>query len=319
MIARPMERKARAALPLAAAVLLSTVAVASAHAAYHPIVPKSWAGPNPKHNCVGGPLGGLSGAGGIGVYDLDSCGARMEGLAPLPLPANWRRLSTTWRGFVLIELERIERREQPIVGISRKLDENAMQGAKANTDPSGGASIWSSGDFVDDGMPGWMYDDGPGGYNEACQGKTTWGCWGHRDNILESASDPNIDIGVAEAHDDSSAAAVFADGEHDLVFTWAQELREGYPHGLPTSFALKRIRISRVSTERSGEVKVTGAALDTATALWFGHRVERHLQGSCTTESICTFALPDWVHAGRTYAISVSNPAGRSAASKMHG
>jgi hypothetical protein len=44
---------------------------------------------------------------------------------------------------------------------------------------------------------GWMYDDGPGGFNEECTPSDQSGCWGHRENILaDYGAQPALGIGV---------------------------------------------------------------------------------------------------------------------------
>ena len=100
--------------------------------------------------------------------------------------------------FVIANLERTSRGEPPMVALTKQLDAVALQGAKANADPdftgrtlSGGARVvswgsnWAGGTESALGSDdGWMYDDGPGGFNEDCTKTDTAGCWGHRDNIL---------------------------------------------------------------------------------------------------------------------------------------
>ncbi len=269
-----------------------------------PFVPASWSGPNPPANCA---------ADSGGVAALDYCGAAMEGLAPLPLPSNWASLSDPQQGFVLMNLERIERGETPLVGISATLDSYAEQGAEADTDPSFGPSIWASDDFLA-AMVGFLYDDGPGpdGFNLACTSTVTWGCWGHRDNILEDATDPSLAAGLADGPS-GDAAAVFADGYPDLNFSWASELAAGYAGGLPTIFTLTPPTISSVTSESDGEINLSGTGLDTGTAIYFSNIEDSDL--SCSDSRTCTIDIPQGLKRSTTYSVYMENAAGLSAQS----
>lgn len=75
-------------------------------------------------------------------------------------------------------------------------------------------------------MYGWMYYDGPGGFNLDCTSSDSSGCWGHRDNIL--ADDVNmIDAGAGQdSHGEHGFAALFFAQEGtpsaaQVVCTWA--------------------------------------------------------------------------------------------------
>jgi IPT/TIG domain len=273
-----------------------------------PIIPDGWSGPNPKAPCDGN-----------GVVGLDYCGAILEGLAPLTLPANWTRLSDPLRGFVLINLERIERGEVPMVGISTTLDDDAAVGADAGTDPSVspitdgvGGSIWSGGSFVQSAMPGWLFDDGPGGFNLDCTGTTTWGCFGHRDNILDYPTNSELAAGVADSPEGNSAAAVFSDEYTDFNFLWATELSAGYPQGLPTSFTLTPPTVTAVTTHGARMISITGANLDTGTTVFFSEVADAD-KLDCSTPDSCTVTVPSDLAANTIYNVSVVNPAGVSA------
>ncbi len=78
------------------------------------------------------------------------------------------------------------------------LDKLAQQGANADEDPpfpdpfpgnSGGANWAGAGNsaLLDDFY--WMYDDGPGSFNEDCPHKGDAGCWGHRHDVLNAYED----------------------------------------------------------------------------------------------------------------------------------
>lgn len=273
-----------------------------------PIIPEGWSGPNPNAECNRN-----------GVVGLDYCGAILEGLAPLTLPANWTSLSDPQQGFVLINLERIERGETPMVGISTTLDEDAAVGADTNTDPSTspvtdgvGGSIWSSGNFVQSGLPGWLYDDGPGGFNVACTGTTTWGCFGHRDNILDYPSNSEIAAGTADSPTGNSAAAVFSDQYTDFNFLWATELSAGYPQGLPTSFTLTPPTVTAVTADGAGTINISGTNLDTGITVYFSEVADAD-ELNCGAPDACKVTVPSDLAANTIYNVYVLNPDALSA------
>jgi hypothetical protein len=268
-----------------------------------PIVPDGWSGPNPTSNCTGG---------------TDYCGAAMEGLAPLPPPTNWSQLSNTDQAFVVLSLERIERGEPPLVGESATLDGYAAQGSATGDDPDGPgqeAGNWDSDSNSVAAIPDYLYDDGPGSFNEACMGTQMWGCWGHRDNILDDSNDPALAVGLADGANGSAES--FSDEFSDLTFTWAQELSEGYPQGLPSSFALTPVTLTTVRPAKGSgrSVTLSGAGLDTASAVYFAN-VKASAQPDCDNAApSCTVTVPRGLDANTTYYVYVQNPAGLSAAS----
>ena len=75
---------------------------------------------------------------------------------------------------------------------------------------------------------GWMYYDGPGGFNLDCTSSDSSGCWGHRDIILDNAVNA-VDVGVGKdsGGGDSMAALLYAaDGapsKAETVLTWAAQ------------------------------------------------------------------------------------------------
>src|SRR5579875_1157154 len=171
-----------AAVSATACALLGTAAGA-AQATVGTLPPR-----NPASDCNHASVAG----GYWGVSDIDSCRA-VEGVGQLTLPTNWRVLSPVEQGFVLIDLERVNRGLEPIVGLSAPLNQLASTAAANGVDPTfpsggfdGGGAIWAgagsalAADYV------WMYDDGPNGLdrNIACPVAGGPGCWGHRDTIL---------------------------------------------------------------------------------------------------------------------------------------
>jgi hypothetical protein len=282
-----------------------------------PIVPTSWSGPNPPTNCLvpNHPEVILT-----GIVGLDYCGATLEGLAPLPLPSNWMSLSDSQQGFVLMNLERLERGETPIVGISNTLDNYATDGANADTDPpvsfitdGVGGSIWDGGDFVTWGMVGYLYYDGPGGSNLDCTESDASGCWGHRDNILDSARNPNLAVGVSDGPDGDSAA-VISDQFTDINFSWATELEQGYMSGLPTNFILTPPSITGVTNNGNGLITLTGIGLDTATEVYFSNILDPN-QFHCASPSTCEVEVPSGLSLKTIYNVYMLNPTGLSAVS----
>ena len=188
---------------------------------------------NPVANCA--PAAAASGQPGLAVINL--CRAS-EGVGPLRLPSNWGLLTPVEQGFVLINLERVNRGLVPIVGLSPVLDQLASQGAAAGSDPSfpaggftGGGAIWAGASSIIAADYMWMYDDGPGasGSNLACPSAGAPGCWGHRDIILWKGTGGPLVAGGGYAT--SGAGASFAYvvlagyPAAGLSFTWAQELR----------------------------------------------------------------------------------------------
>ena len=189
-----------------------------------------------------------------------------EGLGPLRLNvARYNRLSVADQLFVVTNLERVTRGETPIYGLWSVLNSAAATGAREATDPvapadleSSFASIWSEAppsrtqealfaDFA------WMYKDGPltpgdDFINEGCLHAGEWGCWAHRDNILEqspgnfgSAGSLILLAGASGGVLDSRGMASLAMGfawveaipSTGIVYTWAQAVRF---LGLPSSY-----------------------------------------------------------------------------------
>jgi hypothetical protein len=282
-----------------------------------PYVPSSWSGPNPPRNCGSSPNDeSVSDTNSI-LINMDYCGATLEGLAPLTLPNNWTALTDTQRGFVLLNLERIERGETPFLGESTTLDGYAMQGAEANTDPTPpdnadwSGSNWFGGTDSTDAVQGYVFDDGPGSGNLACSDGVTWGCWGHRDNILDDATETNLAAGLADGPNGDSTM-VFGYTYTDFNFSWAAEVAAGYPPGLPDSFKLAPAEITQVRPNGNSAIAFTGSNLDTITGVWFANIADRK-NWSCSTPNSCSIAIPKGLSPNTTYDVYLLNPAGLSA------
>lgn len=129
---------------------------------------------------------------------------RLEHIATLTLPRNFAALSADEQLFVLVDLERVSRGEQPVVGLSRAANAMAQTGARLNQDPSlsnpraiprstgGWTANWAAAVSPLDANYSWMYLDGWAGKgntdNFTCTSPTAPGCWGHRNDILVNSS-----------------------------------------------------------------------------------------------------------------------------------
>ena len=121
----------------------------------------------------------------------------VEGLPAMRLPSNFSSLTAQEQLFVLTDIERVSRGEQPVAGLSSVVDAYAQAGAAAGRDPQfsfsaiASANWWGS-NWVSGALNAldanytWMYNDGYGGYNVDCPSPGAPGCWGHRDNELTS-------------------------------------------------------------------------------------------------------------------------------------
>ena len=170
---------------------------------------------------------------------------RLEGIAPMVLPTNWYRLSTSQQLFVVIDLERVDRGLAPYVGLNAELNAAAQRGALASSDPapapgfsmSAMGSTWASAGSVLEADFSWYYNDGWGGSaaqtsNYVCTSAGASGCWGHRKILLGAYTGLGCDTcelgsGFALVHGVSSytvlverprARAPFT------VFSWARNV-----------------------------------------------------------------------------------------------
>lgn len=129
---------------------------------------------------------------------------RLEHIAGVTLPRNFLALTADEQLLVLVDLERVSRGEQPVLGLSKAADAMAQLGAQKNEDPilsnqnavpgatGGWTSNWAAGVNPLDANYSWMYLDGWGGkghtLNIDCTSANAPGCWGHRNNILTNSS-----------------------------------------------------------------------------------------------------------------------------------
>ena len=169
-----------------------------------------------------------------------------EGLPPLRLPSNYASLTAQEQLFVLTDIERVSRGEQPVAGLSAIVSQYAQQGAEAGTDPhfTFGAipsSDWWGSNVVSGALNAldanytWMYQDGYGGDNVDCTSPGASGCWGHRDNELTSNYGGTLVMGAGEAPEStgletlSELLVVVADPADvpPLSYTWSDAVAAG--------------------------------------------------------------------------------------------
>lgn len=208
------------ALATAACLLLATGASAAEAATAGAVPPR-----NPASDCN---------AGDGGLAAINACRAA-EGVGPLVLPSNFSSLTPVEQGFVVIDLERVNRGLPAIVGLSAPLNSLAAAGASGGTDPAfpaggvSGGGIWAGAYSVLQADYLWMYVDGPGGNNLDCTSSNSSGCWGHRDIILwdRSAGTLVSGGGFASAGGTDSLAYLVLSGYSTarLTFSWAGELK----------------------------------------------------------------------------------------------
>ena len=130
----------------------------------------------------------------------------IEGIPTIALPDNYPSLPNDIQQFIIVNEERITHNVPPLTGILRSLNNIAMQGAIADTDPSlppsvADAANWSAVGGALESDYGYMYNDGWGGSiqntsNISCTSATAFGCWGHRYNILFNPGVP-LSFGAA--------------------------------------------------------------------------------------------------------------------------
>jgi hypothetical protein len=191
---------------------------------------------NPATNCTPAWAKLDAAAGALGL--IDYCRAQ-QGVGPVRLPSNFGRLSVPEQMLVMVDLERVNRGEAPVVGLTASLDRLAHQAAAAGTDPAiGFGDIWAGGaasaaeaDYA------WMYDDGYASSNVDCVAPAGSACWGHRDIILvDDISAPLVagagfETGRSYGGSYAFGLAGYVPGPK-LVFSWAGELRYfGVPPG----------------------------------------------------------------------------------------
>ncbi|HTX63777.1 MAG TPA: hypothetical protein VMD28_09060 [Acidimicrobiales bacterium] len=169
-----------------------------------------------------------------------------EGLPPMSLPSDYASLTPEEQLFVLADIERVSRGEQPAVGLSPLLDTYAEAGADTGDDPQFSFSAIASSDWWGSNVVSgalnaldanytWMYEDGYGGYNVDCTSPTSVGCWGHRANVLTSDFEGTLVMGAADVEQRTklqclSELFVGVQDPSDLPplsYTWAEAVAAG--------------------------------------------------------------------------------------------
>jgi hypothetical protein len=163
------------------------------------------------------------------------------------LPRNFTKLTVHQQTFVVTDLERVDRGLKPFKGLTSSLNATSHVAAVGRLDASIAApamrahgiqaygSIWAgdlgpiSADYD------WMYNDGYSksrGINLACVKPGDTGCWGHRENILNTYRHlPNLVAGAGTSTPPgASIAEILTAGSGKtpkLVYSWKQALAHG--------------------------------------------------------------------------------------------
>lgn len=205
---------ALAPLVLAAAVLAGGCAAHGALVSHNPCAhdacgqdnkPTPTAAPNPIANdtaiaaqieaaCVSGRT--VAGCESASIAGLNAARAG-EGLPADTLPVDFWSLPYDEQLFDLVNQERVSRGLPPFTKISPDANSDALLGAQRDTDPpltaadmtGPGAEVGNWAGAVSTTVEAvflWVYDDGPGSGNSACNTPAAAACWGHRDNTLEN-------------------------------------------------------------------------------------------------------------------------------------
>ncbi|MGH8981644.1 MAG: hypothetical protein ACRDWE_11625, partial [Acidimicrobiales bacterium] len=171
-----------------------------------------------------------------------------EGLPAMHLPSNFSALTPQEQTFVLTDVERVSRGEQPVLGLSSLLDSDAQTGAERNSDPGfsalrtlstydGAGANWGASRSALEVDYYWLYLDGWDGTqtsNADCTSPEASGCWAHRANILKPSQ--VMVMGVGYVPDNWNGYASYAEILVTLrsaakapptYYTWADALAAG--------------------------------------------------------------------------------------------
>lgn len=159
---------------------------------------------------------------------------RQEGVGPIVLPSNWTQLTPAEQMFVVVDLERVNRGEQPITGLNSNLDALARTGAQQGIDPVGPngftwGSVWGGWQNAFATIEMMMYDDGVNSPNEDCISLSIPGCWVHRDILLSHLSSydnyGNYEFVAGASCAVNGCAMLIVVENAPVWFSWANELR----------------------------------------------------------------------------------------------
>ncbi len=216
-----------------------------------------------------------------------------EGLGPLSINlSRYDALTVPEQLFVLVNLERISRGEQPGYALISTLNRVSLEGAQLRRDPSPPPRwpydyhvIWSTAGTARTQAAfqadwGWMYEDGPPPYhgwtNYFCSQQGAPGCWDHRNAILElrptslaskrqavlvmgAGAALNPRLGYSLAMEFSWFAAKPTSG---VVFTWSQALKElGQSAAVSTTTTTIPATTTTTSTTLLGTTTTTQSGL----------------------------------------------------------
>jgi hypothetical protein len=175
------------------------------------------------------------------VTDLDAARAHMA-LGPYLLPGNFVSLPATAQLFILTNLDRLAYGVDPLVGLSARIDAAAAHGVLTDSDPTNppdlpSATGWSSnwaGGFQNAlfAYYTWVYADGRGSGNLDCTARDHSGCWGHRNNIIDSQDTPTASMGDAVGSDRAGTTGYALEianplGRLTYTYTWAEARKDG--------------------------------------------------------------------------------------------
>jgi hypothetical protein len=168
------------------------------------------------------------------LEDIDAA-HKTEGRADMHLPTGFSNLTQSQQLFVITNLERVARGEQPVTGTSEQIATAEASLASSESEnhtwvdvPGMGGNGEGYGEFASGVVSPliadyiWMYQDGWGGAghtpNGDCTGPTAPKCWGHRDAILYIEQDPSYNVNAGGGGESSNGSNTY-----DYLTEWAQK------------------------------------------------------------------------------------------------
>jgi hypothetical protein len=181
------------------------------------------------------------------IQELDR--ARMAiGLGPYLLPTGFATFPPDRQLLILADLDRAAYGLPLVPGLNAELTASAAEAARGDYDPQppgelsqggslkGFASNWAGG-FVNvlAAYYEWMYDDGYPSANRECPSAGAPGCWGHRENVLETfpvESEGSLSLGAAAGTDEAGQPSytlllAFTSQAGAYYYTWAEAQAAG--------------------------------------------------------------------------------------------
>lgn len=220
---------------------------------------------NPARNSVPSPnydiacwAGGAKGAANTTACHTQELAAinhqhALEKIRPITLPRNYWTLAPALQIFVIINLERVSRGLNPVLGVNTQMSTWALTGARKSSDAPLGAwnltggsqlqtygSVWAGDLNSLDAAFLWMYADGwgaSGSSNADCTSARAAGCWGHRQVMLgKFGGSANLVAGVASLprylangalNSDAAAIANYRIRVPSFSYTWGAAVAAG--------------------------------------------------------------------------------------------